>query len=88
MDTKSPTLSSIFIGDIKGVQITQNRDNTGNIIFPSFFTNTRNYQNSSSNNSIALPAPQNCFYRVENATDVYTLILTHQELNKLKENNQ
>ena len=37
IDTKSPVLNSVQIEDMQRVQLVQNRDNTGNIIFPLFF---------------------------------------------------
>lgn len=79
---KSPTFNSMFYRDIKGVQIIQNRDNTGNIVFTPTLGITAAY----SNTSVSIPSADNCFYRVENANDVHKLILMHQQLDDLKNN--
>lgn len=78
---KSPAFNSMLYKDIQGVQIIQNRDNTGNIVFTPMLAGSTSYNSATS----AIPSPENCFYRIENSDDVHKLILMHQQLNDLKD---
>lgn len=78
---KSPTLNSMFYKDIRGLQIIQNRDNTGNIVFSPMLGSASTYNRNTS----TVPSADNCFYRVESCGDVHKLILLQQQLNGLKE---
>jgi len=84
---KSPLLNSVFIGDLKGVQVYKNRDKTGNIFFASLFANNSNTYKTNKSTSYKIFNPSNCFNRIENSDDVYQLILLRQELACLNQNN-
>ncbi|MEX1376751.1 MAG: hypothetical protein AB1Z23_04645 [Eubacteriales bacterium] len=86
---KSPTFNSLFIKDLNDVRITKNRDNTGTIIFGSSFANsgyTARVTLVNSPNYYTSTTPDNCFYRIFDAEDVYKLILIKQEIANLEEN--
>ena len=72
---------SIFIKDLKTVHLTKNKDNTGNIMFGSVFNDAA--INGRGSDTYVMPAYNNCFYRIEDAEDVYKLILLHHEIESL-----
>ena len=84
IDTSSGTFRSALIKNTDGIQITRNRDNTGNIMFsPSFNTGI----NKTNISSVNVPAYNNCFYRIESADEVYKLILLRREIVSLEKDN-
>ncbi len=74
----SPVFNSVFIKNSGTVQLIENRDGTGNIVFDSIFNNTS--ANRRSYGSYVVPAYNNCFYRIDEAEEVYKLILLRQEI--------
>ncbi len=86
---KTHVFNSIYIKNLNNVHLTENQDNTCNIMFsPSILSNRYSYPAvSSSENSFAEPAVNNCFYRIKSGVDVHKLILVQQKLVNLNDNN-
>ena len=76
-DTRSLAIKELSYENLGNVILTKNKNNTGNIMFSQL---TLNKSLAFTANPPSLPAPDNCFYKIKDAEDVYKLIELRREL--------
>jgi len=76
-NSRTKAIKELRYENLGKVILTENKNNTGNIMFSQF---TLSKSISFTANKSSLPAPDNCFYKIKAAEDVYKLIELRREL--------